>query len=98
MTVSRPTSRPVSLSKLGRLIRTLDLRIPVDDPTTIIRRTSEKGFQGFRVQGTTQSLPWYVDLFGGNFYLVKVHGLEVVQLSSLPQVYFYLKSKLPKVP
>lgn len=46
----------------------------------------------------TQSLPWYVDLFGGNFYLVKVHGLEVIQCSSLPQVYFYLKSKLPKAP
>lgn len=90
--------RHVSVAKLARLIRTLDLHIPVDAPTTIIQRTSEKGFAGYRIQGVTKSVPWYVDLFGGNFYLVKIFGLEVVRFSSLPQVYFHLKSKLPKEP
>lgn len=86
--VGNPLNRRVSMDKFVRLVRILDRWIPTDlgadgqpQKTAIIPVTSLRGFKGYRVRGVTHSHTWTVDLFGGNFYLVKVDGYEATSLN-----------------
>ena len=81
--VGNPLGRKASLHKFTRLVGILDRWVPVDpDPSGKPQRTdimpvrSARGFPGFRVCGVTNSRPWAVDLYGGNFYLVRIEGFE----------------------
>ena len=95
--IGNPLRRRVSVDKFVRLVRILDRWIPVDGEdgkTAIIPLTSLRGFQGYRVAGITGSRRWSVDLFGGNFYLVKVEGQETVNLNLPLHVINYLRRHL----
>ena len=90
----KPLTHKVSLAKFARLVKILDSCIRTDEPTAIIQVTSARGFSGLRVQGTTQQVSWSVDLFGGNFYLIKVNGFQPVKSSIPLHVINILKAKL----
>ena len=95
MATASPLTRKASLAKFARLVKILDSHIQTDEPTAIIQVTSSRGFRGLRVQGTTKQVPWSVDLSGGNFYLIKVCGLEPVTDNTPLHVVNFLRSKLP---
>jgi hypothetical protein len=88
--------RSASIAKTVRIIRILDRFVPSDAPTAIIPVVSLRGNQGYKVQGETYGRPWSVELYGGNFYLVKIHGLEAAPFSIPLHVLNYLRAHLLK--
>ena len=94
MGIGRPLTRKTSLDKFVRMVRILDAHIPTETPTAIIPVTSLKGFKGFKIQGVTNNKPWSVELYGGNFYLVKVFGLEPIDSRMPLHVLNFLRAKL----
>jgi hypothetical protein len=89
-----PASRKISVPKFVRLVRILDRWVPTDHPTAIIPITSLRGFNGYKVRGTTYNIPWSVELYGGNCYIVKVEGFDSQRLSVPLHVLNYLRSHL----
>ena len=99
--VGNPLNRRVSTNKFIRLVHILDRWIPLDpdangcaQKTDIIPLTSLRGFKGYRVTGTTRSVRWSVDLFGGNYYLVHLDGLETQTFHVPLHVVNYLRRYL----
>lgn len=88
--------RAANLPKTVRIIQILDRFVPSDAPTAIIPVVSLKGQHGFKVQGETDGRPWSVELWGGNFYLVKIQGLEPVPMNIPLHVVNYLRAHLLK--
>ena len=94
--VGNPLARNVSTVKFVRLVRILDRHLESDAPTGIIPIRSLRGFTGCKVSGTTKGRPWSVTLFGGNFYLVRIHGLEDSKFHTPLHVLNYLRAHLPR--
>ena len=94
------SSRKVSDDKFVRLVRILDRWVPTDAPTGIIPVTSLRGVKGLRVSGTTEGRGWSVELYGGNFYLVKIDGLEARDVRAPLHVLNFLRANLlpPRTP
>ena len=94
MRTAGPLTRQPNVNKFARLVKILDRWVPADEPTGIIPIASQRGFKGFRVSGVTGGREWSVDLFGGNFYLVQIAGLEPVPLRLPLHVVNHLKAHL----
>lgn len=90
--------RVPNVAKTIRIIQILDRFVPSDAPTGIIPVVSLRGHQGYKVQGTTHDRPWSVELYGGNFYLVKIHGLEATPFNLPLHVVNYLRAHLLRGP
>lgn len=88
--------RVPNIPKTIRMIQILDRLVPTDAPTAIIPVVSLRGHQGYKVQGETAGRPWSVELYGGNFYLVKIQGLEASSFSIPLHVVNYLRAHLLK--
>ena len=92
--LGKPLSRPVSLTKVIRIIKILDRFVPTDAPTGIIPVTSLRGFSGYKISGATNGRAWSVELYGGNFYLVKIQGLEARDMRVPLYVVNHLRANL----
>ena len=92
--VGNPLARNVSTAKFVRLVRILDRHLQSDGPTGIIPITSLRGFTGYKVAGSTNGRPWSVTLFGGNFYLTHIHGLEDSKFHTPLHVLNHLRAHL----
>lgn len=99
--IGNPLTRTTSVHKFVRLVRILDRWVPVDPgveglpgKTAIIPVVSLRGFRGFKVTGSTHDRSWSVELYGGNFYLVKISGLEPSDFRIPLHVLNYLRSRL----
>ncbi len=88
----------INIAKTVRMIRILDIHIPVDAPTTITEVITEKNMRGTKVAGTTDGCPWSVELYGGNFYLVKVRGYLPTKATIPLHVVNMLKARLLACP
>jgi len=86
-----------NLPKLIRLVRILDLHVGTDEPTTIIPVTSLRGFKGHRIKGVTEDLPWEVELWGSNFYIVKIQGFLPADFRFPLYVLNFLLARIPHV-
>ena len=82
------------MSKVIRMIRILDKCVPSDAPTEIEEVTSQKGFHGVRVSGATGGRAWSIDLYGGNFYLMRIEGLRDTDMRTPIGVVNFLRAHL----
>lgn len=79
-----------------RLVAMLDRHLPGNKPYRVCLAKSQRGYDGYTVVGVTQKMPWSVTLYGHNFYLVHIQGLQDSTLDSPLRVLTFLKSHLPK--
>ena len=84
----------INTTKAVRFVQALDNQVPADAPTSITVVVSAKGVPGVRVSGITRGKAWDAELYGGNFYLLKVQGLETTTVPSLLSALLFLRRHL----
>ena len=87
--VRNTRQRYPKVKDIGFVHRTLQL-IRVDTPITGGWRESEKGVPNFRFQGQSNESRWTVDVYAGDYYIVRVGDRLTEECTSVQSILLYL--------
>jgi hypothetical protein len=89
------TSRPryPKMKDVAFVHRALEV-LPKDRPFNAGWRQSEKGTPNFRFATVTNERSWTVDVYAGDYYIVRVGDRLTEECSSVPSIILYLHRML----
>lgn len=91
MRKSRP--RYPKMKDVALVTRALET-VPKDMPLNGGWRESERGVPNFRLASQTNEIPWTVDIYAGQYYIVRVGSRLSEECGSVPSIILYLHRML----
>lgn len=78
---------------IALVLRQLEV-VPKDFAFSTGWRESEKGTPNFRIATQTNQIPWSVDVYAGQYFIVRVGSRLTEECNSVPQIVLYLHRML----